>query len=184
MKHIQQKANSPQEKSVGSPQFAPRETTAGKHMSRGVKRARSDVSTFPVSNGVGKKMAVSEDGRQSKKCKLDGKTASSKMNKAVEDSSEADPGVDDVKADKVNKCGTVAPEDGGGLKISEPKQTKWKLELRYALRRILERDHEMVTVKGKRHRLPASPNILQLLNGFVQEASFRRISALDQTLSK
>ena len=151
---------------------------AGKHKSRGVKRARSDVSTFPVSNGVGKKMAVSEDGRQSKKCKLDGKTASSKMNKAVKDSSEADPGVDDVKADKVNKCGTVAPEDGGG------KQTKWKLELRPALRGILERDREMVTGKGKRHRLPASPNILQLLDGFVQEASTRHISALDQTLSK
>ena len=124
---------------------------AGKHKSRGVKRARprSDVSTFPVSNGVGKKMAVSEDGRQSKKCKLDGKISSSKMNKVVEDSSEADPGVDDVEADKVNKCGTVAPEDGGGLQISEPKQTKWKLKLRPALRRILERDHEMVMAKGK-----------------------------------
>ena len=181
---MQQKANSPQENSAGSRQFAPRETMAGKHKSRGVKRARSDVSTFPVSNGVGKKMAVSEDGRQSKKCKLDGKTASSKMNKAVKDSSEADPGVDDVKADKVNKCGTVAPEDGGGFQISEPKRTKWKLELRPALRRILERDLEMVMVKGKRHRLPASPNILQLLDGFVQDASNRHISALDKTLSK
>ena len=121
-------------------------------------------------------------GRQSKKCKLDGKT--SKMNKVVEYSSEAGPGVDEVEADKGNKCGTVAPEDGGGLQISEPKQTKWKLKLRPALRRILERDHEMVMVKGKRHRLPASPNILQLLDGFVQDASKRRISALDQTLSK
>ena len=170
---MQQKANSPQENSAGSRQFAPRETMAGKHKSRGVKRARSDVSTFPVPNG-----------RQSKKSKLDGKTASSKMNKAVEDSSEADPGVDDVKADKVNKCGTVAPEDGGGFQISEPKQTKWKLELRPALRRILERDLEMVMVKGKRHRLPASPNILQLLDGFVLDASTRHISALDKTLSK
>ena len=86
-------------------------------------------------------------GRQSKKCKLDGKT--SKMNKVVEYSSEAGPGVDEVEADKGNKCGTVAPEDGGGLQISEPKQTKWKLKLRPALRRILERDHEMVMAKGK-----------------------------------
>ena len=137
---------------------------AGKHKSRGVKRARprSDVSTFPVSNGVGKKTAVSEDGRQSKKCKLDRRISSSKMNKVVEESSETDPGVDDVEA----------------------KQTKWKLKLRPALRRIMERDHEMVMVKGKRHRLPASPNILQLLDGFVQDASTRRISALDKTLSK
>ena len=157
---------------------------AGKHKSRGVKRARSEVSTAPVLNGIGKKMAVSEDGRQSKKCKLDGRISSSKMNKVVENSSEADPGVDEVEADKVNKCGTVAPEDGGGFQISEPKRTKWKLELRPALRGILERDLEMVMVKGKRHRLPASPNILQLLDGFVQEASTRHISALDQTLSK
>ena len=61
---------------------------------------------------------------------------------------------------------------------------KWKLELRPELKKILERDQGLVMKKGKRHRLPASPNINQLLGQFVKDASLRRLSDLEKLQSK
>ena len=59
-------------------------------------------------------------------------------------------------------------------------QTKWKLELRPALKKILERDRASVVKQGKRHRLPASPNIIELLDKFVKDDSLRRLSVLEK----
>ena len=48
---------------------------------------------------------------------------------------------------------------------------QWKIELQPALKIVLEKDHDLVAKKSKKHILPASPNILQLLDQFVEDAS-------------
>ena len=48
---------------------------------------------------------------------------------------------------------------------------QWKIELQPALKIVLEKDHDLVAKKSKKHILPASPNILQLLDQFVEDVS-------------
>ena len=178
---------------------------------RGRKRAWGDADTDPASHEVdlekvqsrdavpGKSFVVSEDcciastgpvsktqeaakptvsgkGRPSKRCKLDTKIQLVKMSCAVKETCQAGPNVE------VRKVGLVACEKGGDSARCTP--IKWKLELRPALKKILERDRASVVKQGKRHRLPASPNIIQLLDRFVKDASLRHLSALEKLQSK
>ena len=178
---------------------------------RGRKRVRGDADNDPASHEVdlekvqsrdtvpGKSFVVSEDcciaytgpvsktqeaakptvsgkGRPSKRCKLDSKIQLVKMSCAVKETCQAGPNVE------VRKVDLVACEKGGDSARCTP--IKWKLELRPALKKILERDRASVVKQGKRHRLPASPNIIQLLDRFVKDASLRHLSALEKLQSK
>jgi len=98
---------------------------------------------------------------------------------------EAEADVDEVKAKEVSKFNRPKSSEAGDVDEAAVRQPmKWKMEVRPALKKILERDHELVMKKGKRHRLPASPNIVQLLGQFVKDASLRRLSDLEKLLSK
>ena len=62
----------------------------------------------------------------------------------------------------------VAEKEG---RAEEGVSGQWKIELQPALKEVLEKDHDLVAKKSKKHILPASPNILQLLDQFVEDAS-------------
>ena len=62
----------------------------------------------------------------------------------------------------------VAEKEG---RAEEGVSDQWKMELQPALREVLEKDHDFMAKKSKNHILPASPNILQLLDQFVKDAS-------------
>ena len=57
---------------------------------------------------------------------------------------------------------------------------QWKIELQPALKIVLEKDHDLVAKKSKKHILPASPNILQLLDQFVEDASLSCLTAAEK----
>ena len=123
------------------------------------------------------KPAVSSEGRPSKRRKIDGKISWSKRSCAGEKTCQADLDVEEVKL--------FASKEGGDSEEATRRQPiKWKLELRPALKKILEKDLEMVMGQGKRHRLPASPNIIQLLDQFVKDASLGHLSALEKLQSR
>ena len=100
------------------------------------------------------------------------------MSCAVKENSQADLSVEEVETREVEKFNLLAC--GKSKDSARHQQIKWKLELRPALKRILERDWVSVVQQGKRHRLPASPNIIQLLDKFVKDDSLRRLSALQK----
>ena len=109
---------------------------------------------------------VSSEGRPFKRRKLHCKTLLLKRGGAVEKTYQADQDRQEVKK--------FASKEGEDSEEAARRQLiKWKLELRPALKKILEKDGKMVTNQGKRHRLPASPNIIQLLDKFVKDASLR-----------
>ena len=57
---------------------------------------------------------------------------------------------------------------------------QWRIELQSALKIVLEKDHDLVAKKSKKHILPASPNILQLLDQFVEDASLSCLTAAEK----
>ena len=57
---------------------------------------------------------------------------------------------------------------------------QWKMELQPALKEVLQKDHDLVAKKSKKHILPASPNILQLLDQFVEDASLSCLTAAEK----
>ena len=71
----------------------------------------------------------------------------------------------------------VAEKEG---RAEEGVSDQWKMELQPALKEVLEKDHDLVAKKSKRHRLPASPNILQLLDQFVEDASLSCLTAAEK----
>ena len=71
----------------------------------------------------------------------------------------------------------VAEKEG---RAEEGVSDQWKMELQPALKEVLEKDHDLVAKKSKRHRLPASPNILQLLDQFVEDASLSRLTVAEK----
>ena len=70
----------------------------------------------------------------------------------------------------------VAEKEG---RAEEGVSDQWKMELQPALKEVLEKDHDFMAKKSKRHRLPASPNILQLLDQFVKDASLSCLNAAE-----
>ena len=120
---------------------------------------------------------VSSEGRPFKRRKLHCQTLLLKRGGAVEKTYQADQDRQEVKK--------FASKEGEDSEEADRRQLiKWKLELRPALKKILEKDGEIVTKQGKRHRLPASPNIIQLLDKFVKDASLRHLSALEKLQSR
>ena len=95
---------------------------------------------------------------------------------------DGDLSVEGVETREVEKFNLLACDKSKDS--ARHQQIKWKLELRPALKRILEMDWVSVVQRGKRHRLPASPNIIQLLDKFVKDDSLRRLSALEKLQSK
>ena len=71
----------------------------------------------------------------------------------------------------------VAEKEG---RAEEGVSDQWKMELQPALKEVLEKDHDFMAKKSKRHRLPASPNILQLLDQFVKDASLCCLTAAEK----
>ena len=71
----------------------------------------------------------------------------------------------------------VAEKEG---RAEEGVSDQWKMELQPALKEVLEKDHDFMAKKSKRHRLPASPNILQLLDQFVKDASLSCLTAAEK----
>ena len=70
----------------------------------------------------------------------------------------------------------VAEKEGRAEGVSD----QWKIELQPALKIVLEKDHDLVAKKSKKHILPASPNILQLLDQFVEDASLSCLTAAEK----
>ena len=71
----------------------------------------------------------------------------------------------------------VAEKEG---RAEEGVSDQWKMELQPALREVLEKDHDFMAKKSKNHILPASPNILQLLDQFVKDASLCCLTAAEK----
>ena len=71
----------------------------------------------------------------------------------------------------------VAEKEG---RAEEGVSDQWKMELQPALKEVLEKDHDLVVKKSKKHILPASPNILQLLDQFVEDASLSCLTAAEK----
>ena len=74
---------------------------------------------------------------------------------------------EEPNSSKVIKKAVAEKEGRAGEGVSD----QWKMELQPALKEVLEKDHDLVAKKSKKHILPASPNILQLLDQFVEDAS-------------
>ena len=75
----------------------------------------------------------------------------------------------------------VAEKEG---RAEEGVSDQWKMELQPALKEVLEKDHDFMAKKSKRHRLPASPNILQLLDQFVKDASLNCLTAAEEVQAR
>jgi len=133
-------------------------------------------------------LEISGECRPFKRRKSDRMTSIVKSVAAREETnqSEVEVDVEEVEAEEVSKFNIATTKEGGNVEEAAVRQQpiKWKLELSPSLKKILERDHKMVMKKGKRHRLPASPNIIRLLSQFVKDASLRRLSVLEKLESK
>ena len=132
---------------------------------------------------VGGKSTFSSEGRlSSKRQKLNPEMQSSKRSCIVRETCQFDTNVEEVETKEINKSSLITCERSGDS--ARRQSIEWKLRLEPALKKILERDMKIVTKEGKRHMLPASPNIIQLLNQFVKDASRRRLSALEKLQTK
>ena len=142
----------------------------------------------PALNESGaEELVVSGECRPFKRRKSDRMTSVLKSVGAEEETNqaEAEVDVDEVEAEEDSKFNMATSKESGNVKEAAVRQPmKWKLELRPELKKILERDQGLVMKKGKRHRLPASPNINQLLGQFVKDVSLRRLCDLEKLQSK
>ena len=77
-----------------------------------------------------------------------------------------------LEAEEPNSSKAIKKADAKKeARAEEGVSDQWKIELQPALKIVLEKDHDLVAKKSKKHILPASPNILQLLDQFVEDAS-------------